>query len=364
MVIGIPKEIRDHEYRVALSPEAVHFLTQSGTRILIEKSAGEGSGYADSVYQEVGAGIVPDPSQLFRESDLILKVKEPLPQEQKLFKEGQALFSFLHLAANLELTEALLDRGVTAIAFETIQLPNGNLPILRPMSEIAGRMAAMVGAHYLQKFHGGSGILMPGIPGVSPARVVILGGGTVGTNAARIAVGLGAQVTLFHQETERLRYLDEIFQGRIITRVSKPNLIEQALLSADLIIGAVLLPGARTPRLISRNQVSSMKKGSVIVDVSIDQGGCVETSRPTTHSEPVYIESGIIHYCVSNMPGAYPRTGTVALSNEILPYLMMMTQNGIESACRQNASLAKGLNLHQGKVKCGPVARAHGMPMV
>ena len=359
MVIGIPKEIKDHEYRVALTSEAVQQLTQLGHRVLIEKSAGEGSGYTDEAFQSAGAEVVPDHARLFSESELILKVKEPLPSEWKLFKKGQILFSFLHLAANRELTEALLKCGVTVIAFETVQESNGVLPILRPMSEIAGRMAAMVGAHYLQKVHGGNGTLLPGVPGVSPARVVILGGGTVGANAARMSVGLGGQVTLFHREMERLHYLDDLFQGQIITRVSQPDLIHQTLLSADLVVGAILLPGACTPKLVSRRQVSAMRKGCVIVDVSIDQGGCVETSRPTTHSNPVYIEQGVVHYCVTNMPGAYPRTATVALANEIMPFLLLIAENGVESACHENQALKKGLNILRGKIIHPSVAEVH-----
>lgn len=361
MIIGIPKEIKDHEYRVALSPEAVQQLVQSGHRVLVEKSAGEGSGCTDEAFRSAGARILSDRARLFGESELIIKVKEPQAEEYGLLQNGQVLFSFLHLAADRELTLVLLKRGVIAIAFETIQLPNGTLPILRSMSEIAGRMAVLMGAYYLQKIHGGSGVLLPGVPGVSPARVVILGGGTVGTNAARMAVGLGGQVTVFHRETERLRYLDDLFGGRITTRISDPFLIEQAVLSADLLIGAVLIAGARAPKLVNRKQVAAMRKGSVIVDVSIDQGGCVETSRPTTHSNPVYLEEGVVHYCVANMPGAYPRTATSALVHEVLPYLIKIAEKGVDQACRQDPGLAKGLNLYKGKVTHPAVAEAHGL---
>lgn len=361
MIIGIPKEIKDHEYRVALSPEAVKQLSELGHRVLVEKSAGEGSGYSDSAFKSAGARILSDRARLFGGSELIVKVKEPLPEEYGLFQNGQVLFSFLHLAADRELTLTLLKRSVIAIAYETVQFPNGTLPILRPMSEIAGRMAVLMGAYYLQKIHGGSGVLLPGVPGVSPARVVILGGGTVGTNAARMAVGLGGQVTIFHRETERLRYLDDLFRGRITTRVSDASLIQQAVLSADLLIGAVLLTGARAPKLVSRKQVAEMQKGSVIVDVSIDQGGCVETSWPTTHSHPVYLEEGVVHYCVANMPGAYPRTATSALVNEVLPYLIKIAEKGVDQACRRDATLAKGLNLYKGKVTHPGVAEAHGL---
>jgi alanine dehydrogenase len=361
MIIGIPKETKDHEYRVGLTPEAVRDLTRSGHTVLVEKSAGEGSGYPDENFEKAGGRIVADRAHLFSEAELLVKVKEPVRDEWTLLREGQTLVSFLHLAANRELTEGLLERGVTAVSYETVQLSSGVLPILRPMSEVAGRMATLVGAYYLQKKHGGSGILLPGVPGVSPARVVILGGGTVGTSAARIAIGLGAQVTLFHLETERLRHLDDLFQGRIITRVAHPELIEQSVLSADLLIGAVLLPGAKTPRLVARRHVRGMRKGSVIVDVSVDQGGCVETSRPTTHSDPIYLEEGILHYCVSNMPGAYPRTSTMALVNESFGYVSKMASLGVEKACQGDPALRAGLNIRNGKITHPAVAEAHGM---
>jgi alanine dehydrogenase len=358
MIIAVPKEIKDHEYRVALTPGAVGQLVQAGSTVLVEQSAGEGSGYADKDFKAAGATILPDHARVFGEADMVVKVKEPLKEEWPLLREGQVLFSYLHLAANRDLTEALMKKGVTAVAYETIQMPNGFLPVLRPMSEVAGRMAAQVGAYHLQRIHGGSGVLLPGVPGVSPARVVILGAGTVGTNAARMAVGLGAQVTIFHQETERLRYLDDIYQGRIVTRVSHPELVEQSLLSADLLIGAVLVVGAKTPRLVGRKQVAAMRRGSVIVDVSIDQGGCVETARPTTHSDPVYIEEGVVHYCVTNMPGAYPRTSTVALVNESLPYVTRIAAHGLEEACRTDPALAGGINVKEGTIRHPAVARA------
>lgn len=361
MIIGIPKETKDHEYRIGLTPGAVRELTGAGHTVMVEKSGGEGSGFPDEAFVSAGASIVPDRGAVFGEAEMIVKVKEPLPDEVALMHEGQVLMSFLHLAADRDLTEALLERGVTAIAYETVQLPGGPLPILRPMSEVAGRMSCLVGAYFLQKRHGGSGVLLPGVPGVSPARVVILGGGTVGTHAARMAIGLGAQVTLFHLETERLRYLDDLFQGRITTRVSHAELIEQSIPSADLLIGAVLLPGAKTPRLVSRKLLGEMRRGSVAVDVSVDQGGCLETSRPTTHSDPTFVVDGVVHYCVSNMPGAYPRTSTMALVNECLRYVSAVAARGPEDACKEDPALRAGLNVRSGRVIHPAVAAAHGM---
>ncbi len=361
MVIAVPKEIKDNEYRVALTPEAVATVVRSGHRVLVEPNAGQGSGYSDEAYQEAGAQIVKDRARLFGEAELIVKVKEPMGSEYPLLHKGQTLFTFLHLAADRPLTEALLERDMIGIAYETIQSPDGSLPVLRPMSAIAGRMSVLMGAFYLQKIHGGSGVLLPGVPGVPPARVVILGGGTVGTNAAQMAVGLGGQVTLFHRETDRIENLEEVFSGKIALRVSKPDLIEQAVLSADLVIGAVLVMGAKAPKLISRRLVSGMRRGSVIVDVSIDQGGCIETARPTTHSDPVYGVDGVIHYCVANMPGAFPRTATSALVNVTLPYLLKLAEKGVIAACRDDAGLAKGLNIYKGKVTHPGVAEAHGL---
>lgn len=356
MIIGIPKETKDHEYRVALTPDAVASLAKSGHRILVETGAGEGSGYPDKDFKGAGATIEPGKA-VWGDADLIVKVKEPLAQERG-FRAGQILISYLHLAADFELTRALLATGVSAVAYETIQLPDGSLPALRPMSEIAGRMSILMGAYYLQKARGGGGILMPGVPGVPPARVVILGGGTVGTNAARMAVGLGAQVTIFHPETQRLRALEEMFGGRVITRVSRPELIEQTVLSADLVIGAILVAGERAPKIITRQMVAAMRSGSVIVDVSIDQGGCAETSRPTTHSDPVYVVDGVVHYCVTNMPGAYPRTATRALVNETLPYVAKIAGLGLDGALAEDPSLASGLNVRDGKIVHPAVARA------
>jgi alanine dehydrogenase len=361
MVIGVPKETKDNEYRVALTPEAVGTVVRSGHRVLVEPNAGLGSGYSDKAYRDAGAQVVGDRARLFGEAELIIKVKEPLASEYSLLQKGQTLFTFLHLAANRPLTEALLQCDMVAIAYETIQAPDGSLPVLRPMSAIAGRMSVLMGAYYLQKIHGGSGVLLPGVPGVPPGRVTILGSGTVGTHAAQMAVGLGAQVTLFHRETDRIDHLEAAFTGKIVLRLFEPDLIQQSVLSSDLVIGAVLVTGAKAPKLIPRNWVAGMRKGSVIVDVSIDQGGCIETSRPTTHSDPVYRVDEVIHYCVANMPGAFPRTATSALVNVTLPYLLKLAGKGVVEACRDDTSLAKGVNIHRGKVTCPGVAEAHGM---
>ncbi|MBI3995258.1 MAG: alanine dehydrogenase [Nitrospirae bacterium] len=361
MVIAVPKEIKDHEYRVSLTPEAVRAVVRAGHRVWVEPGAGQGSGYSDEAYLSAGAQLARNRERLFGEADLIVKVKEPLTSEYSLLPKGRTLFTFLHLASDRPLTEALLERDAIAIAYETIQDPDGSLPALRPMSAIAGRMSVLMGAYYLQKIHGGSGVLLPGVPGVPPARVVILGAGTVGTNAAQMAVGLGGQVTLFHREADRIRNLEEAFSGKIALRVSKPELIEQAVLSADLVIGAVLMTGAKAPKLVSRHLVAGMRKGSVIVDVSIDQGGCIETARPTTHSNPVYMVDGVIHYCVANMPGAFPRTATAALVKVTLPYLLKLADKGVVEACRDDDALAKGVNIYKGKVTHPGVAEAHGM---
>jgi len=361
MIIAVPKEIKDNEYRVSLTPEAVGTVVRAGHRVLVERNAGQGSGYPDQAYVTVGAKIVDDRTRLFGEAELVIKVKEPLASEYPLLQKGQTLFTFLHLAADRPLTEALLQRELIAIGYETIQLTDGSLPLLRPMSAIAGRMSVLMGAFYLQKIHGGSGVLLPGVPGVPPARVVILGAGTVGTNAAQMAVGLGGQVTLFHRESDRLQNLDAAVTGKIILRLLKSDLIEQAVLSADLVVGAVLVTGAKAPKLVGRRLVAGMRKGSVIADVSIDQGGCIETSRPTTHSDPVYVVDGVIHYCVANMPGAFPRTATAALVNVTLPYLLALAGTGVEEACRRDPALAKGVNIYKGRVTHPGVAEAHGI---
>jgi alanine dehydrogenase len=361
MIIGVPKEIKDHEYRVSLTPEAVRTLRHAGHEVLLEPSAGEGSGYADEHYRQAGARLAASKEALFKEAALILKVKEPQLSEICLFRPGQVLFTYLHLASSAELTKALLESGVVAIARETVEAKDGTLPMLKPMSEIAGRMSVQVGAHYLEVTHGGSGLLLGGVPGVEPARVVVLGAGTVGRAATRIAVGMGAQVTVVNLDIEQLRYLDDLYQGRIVTRASTQAAIEETVVTADLLIGAVLLPGAKAPKLVSRALVRKMKPKSVIVDVAVDQGGCVETSRPTTHSEPTYTMEGVLHYCVANMPGIVPRTSTQALINATLPYVLTLASSGVDAAVRADAGLAKGVNLSQGKVTCRGVAEAHGL---
>lgn len=362
MVIGIPKEIKDHEYRVSLTPESAETLYQKGHQVWVEASAGVGSGFTDDEYRKAGATIISSKAEVFEKAELILKVKEPMLSECALFHPGQVLFTYLHLAAIPDVTKELLNRKITAIAYETTEAKDGSLPMLKPMSEIAGRMSIQIGAQYLQKTHGGRGVLLGGVPGVEPGRVVVLGAGVVGASAVRMAVGLGAQVTVINLDVERLRVLDDQYHGRIVTRVASPTAIEEAVCSADLVIGAVLVPGAKAPKLVSRALVSRMKLASVIVDVSVDQGGCVETTRPTTHSDPVYLVDGVIHYCVANMPGIVPRTSTYALTNATMPYLMFLASEGVERAIRSDPGLAKGVNLKEGNVTHPGVAESHGLP--
>src|SRR5262245_10556299 len=361
MVIGVPKEIKDHEYRVSVTPDGVRALRQAGHEVVVEPSAGAGSGYADEEYRQVGAMIAQSKAQVFQQAALIVKVKEPLRSECSLFRPGQILFTYLHLASFPELTKALLDTKITAIARETVEAKDGTLPMLKPMSEIAGRMSVQVGAHYLEKIQGGRGLLLAGVPGVEPAKVVVLGAGVVGSSATRIAVGMGAQVTVVNLDIERLRCLDDQYHGRIITRASTDAAIEESVLAADLVIGAVLVPGARAPKLVPRTLVARMQPGSVIVDVAVDQGGCVETTKPTTHSDPVYVVDGVLHYCVANMPGIVPRTSTAALMNATLPYLLRLATEGVDAMVRADAGFAKGVNLADGKVTCRAVAEAHGL---
>ena len=361
MIIGVPKEIKDHEYRVSVTPDGVQTLRQAGHEVLVEPTAGLGSGYSDDHYRRAGATLASSKEALFREAGLIVKVKEPQLSETRLFRSGQVLFTYLHLASSAELTKALLEAGITAIAYETIQAKDGTLPMLKPMSEIAGRMSVQVGARYLEVTQGGRGLLLGGVPGVEPAKVVILGAGTVGSSATRIAVGMGAHVTVINVDIEQLRRLDDLYRGRIVTRASTPAAIEESVVTADLLIGAVLVPGARAPKLVSRALVGKMKPGSVIVDVAVDQGGCVETSRPTTHSDPIYLVEDVLHYCVANMPGIVPRTSTQALTNATLPYLLTLASLGVDAGVRADAGLAKGVNLSQGKVTCRGVAEAHGL---
>jgi alanine dehydrogenase len=361
MVVGVPKEIKDQEYRVSVTPDGVRALRQAGHAVWIEPSAGIGSGYSDEDYRATGATIAESKEQLFQEAAIIVKVKEPLLSECRFFRPGQTLFTYLHLASLPDLTKALLETAITAIAYETIEAKNGSLPMLRPMSEIAGRMSVQIGARYLEKTQGGRGLLLAGVPGVESGKVVVLGAGVVGTAATRIAVGMGAQVTVINLDLDRLQALDELYGGRIVTRASTPTAIDESVIDADLVIGAVLIPGARAPKLVSRELVSRMKPGAVVVDVAVDQGGCFETTRPTTHSEPVYLVNGVLHYCVPNMPGIVPRTSTAALTNVTLPYLLRLASQGVQEAVRADTGLAKGVNIFGGKVTCRGVAEAHGL---
>jgi alanine dehydrogenase len=361
MIVGIPKEIKDNEYRISTTPGAVETLAQAGHHVLIETRAGEGSGFSDQEYIHAGAEIVGTPAEVFGRSDMIIKVKEPLPPEYDLLREGQILFTYLHLAAAGQVTRLLLERRVTAIGYETVQLPNGSLPLLIPMSEVAGRMAIQIAAHYLEKTSGGRGKLFGGVPGVRPADVVIVGGGTVGTNAAMVALGMGASVIIIDINADRLRYLSEVLHGNLITLSSNPRNIAAAVRRADALIGAVLLPGAKAPHLVTRQMVETMKPGSVIVDVAIDQGGCVETVRPTSHSNPTYLVNGVLHYGVPNIPGAVPRTSTYALSNATLPYALKLANLGFEAAITLDGALAKGVNTYDGFLTCQAVAEAFDM---
>ncbi|WP_126428530.1 alanine dehydrogenase [Brevibacillus marinus] len=362
MIVGIPKEIKNNENRVAITPAGVTALVQSGHEVRIETNAGLGSGFTDDDYQAVGATIVPRAADAWN-ADMVMKVKEPLPEEYGYFREGMILFTYLHLAPEPELTRALMEKKVVAIAYETIQLDNGALPLLTPMSEVAGRMAVQIGARFLEKQYGGKGVLLGGVPGVPKGEVVVLGGGIVGTNAAKMAVGLGANVTILDINADRLRQLDELFQGRVQTLMSNSYNIANAVRKADLLIGAVLIPGARAPRLVSEEMVKSMTPGSVIVDVAIDQGGSIETvDRITTHDNPTYVKHGVIHYAVANMPGAVARTSTLALTNVTVPYALQLANKGLEKAIRENRALARGVNVIDGKVSLRAVAEAHGVP--
>ena len=361
MIIGIPKEIKDNEYRVAQTPGGVEMLVQHGHRVLVQAGAGEGSGFSDEEYRRAGAEILPDAASVWNQAEMIIKVKEPLPQEYPFLRPGLILFTYLHLAAEERLTRELMERQVAAVAYETVELDDGRLSLLIPMSEVAGRMAVQVGAYYLEKPQGGRGKLLSGIPGVRPADVVIIGGGTVGINAAQIALGMGAHVIIIDKNLDRLRYLDEVLHGNLTTLASNPRNIADSVRVADLVIGAVLIPGARAPRLVTRELVRQMKPGSVIVDVAVDQGGCVETIRPTTHSNPVYVVDGVIHYGVTNMPGAVPRTSTYGLSNATLPYALLLADLGFEEAVSRNKALARGVNVYKGRITHPAVAEAFGL---
>ncbi len=358
MIIGIPKEIKTHEYRVGMTPSGVAELKRSGHTVLVEKGAGEGSGFDDEEYLRADADIV-DRKTVYSKSDLIVKVKEPLPEEYDLIREGQAIFTYLHLAPNPELTDLLIAKKTIAIAYETLE-KDGTLPLLTPMSEIAGRMAPLVASYYLQKIWGGNGVLPSGSVGVAPAKAVIIGAGVVGMNAARVSHGLGMETVVLNRGIERLQKIDEMFHGRIRTLILNQENLVKEIRDADIIIGAVLVPGGRTPVIIKRDMLSMMKKGSVIVDVSVDQGGCVETTIPTTHDKPIYEVDGIIHYAVSNMPGAYPRTSTIALTNATLPFIKKIADMGIVEAIREDKSIRRGVNIFSGKVVHKALAESTG----
>lgn len=361
MKIAVPKEIKNHEYRVALTPTGVRELIERGHRVVVEASAGEGSGYADTDYQSAGADIEQDIDTLWRDAELIVKVKEPQPDEVARLKEGQTLFTYLHLAAEETLTRGLMASGATCIAYETITDRDGGLPLLAPMSRVAGRMAVQAGAHSLEKAQGGSGVLLPGVPGVAPASVTVIGGGVVGENAARMALGLGAEVTVLDKSLPRLEVLDHRYQGRLHTVYSTADALDEAIRRSDLIIGAVLVPGAAAPKLITREQLGEMRPGSVLVDVAIDQGGCFETSKATTHAEPTYVVDGVVHYCVANMPGAVARTSTQALTNATLPFVIALADRGWKQALADDPHFLAGLNVHAGQVTHPAVAEAFGL---
>ena len=361
MIVGLPKEIKDNEYRVGLTPAGVRALSDAGHQVIVETSAGEGSGFEDALYQKAGARIIDSADDVWARAEMIVKVKEPIEPEYPRMREGQLLFTYLHLAPDRELTNQLLKRKVTGIAYETITDRRGGLPLLTPMSEVAGRMAIQVGAHYLEKMAGGRGILLGGVPGVPAARVVIIGGGVVGTNAAKIAVGMGAYVTIIDNNLERLRELDDIFLSKISTLASSAYMIHDAISNADLIIGAVLVPGAAAPRLVTRNMLKDVPNGAVIVDVAVDQGGCIETTHPTTHSNPTFYVEGVLHYCVANMPGAVPRTSTFALTNATLPYTLKLANQGFFEAIRSDQGLKAGVNTYAGHCTYQAVAEAQGL---
>ena len=358
MLIGCPKEIKPQEYRVGLTPNAVKEIILNGHKVLIEKDAGAGAGFSDQLYEEAGAKILQSAEEIFSQSEMIVKVKEPQRIERKMLKESQLLFTYLHLAPDPDQTHDLLESKCTAIAYETVTDDQGGLPLLAPMSEVAGRLAPQVGAWTLQKANGGRGILLGGVPGVEPARVTIIGGGVVGTNAAKVALGMGADVTVLERSITRMRQLDDIFHGNVKTIFANAGSTAEQLITSDLLIGAVLVPGATAPMLVSRSQLSSMKPGAAIVDVAIDQGGCFETSKATTHEDPIYDVDGIIHYCVANMPGAVARTSTIALGNATMPFILSLANKGWRNACKENDHLLNGLNVHLGNITYKAVAEA------
>jgi alanine dehydrogenase len=360
MNVGVPREIKPDEYRVALTPAGALELTRHGHSVVVERGAGEGSAFRDTDYESVGARIALV-DEVWGESELVLKVKEPLPVEYGRLREGQVLFTYLHLAASEELTRALMDSGASCVAYETVETDDRALPLLAPMSEIAGRLSAQAGATFLEKPLGGRGLLLGGVPGVAPGEVVVIGGGMVGYNAAVIALGLGAKVTILERSIDRMRHLEEVLGARVTLLMSSSLQIQESVAEADVVVGAVLIPGALAPKLISREMVAGMKEGSVVADVAIDQGGCVETSRPTTHSEPVFVVDGVIHYCVANMPGAVPITSTKALTNATLPYVEAIADQGLREAIARDQALARGVNVMDGKITYEAVAEAHGL---
>ena len=358
MKIGIPREIKDHEYRVGMTPASVHTLVEAGHRVVVEQGAGDGSGFPDEEYTEAGAEIEPDVEALWAGAEMIIKVKEPVGPEHDRLQRGQLLFTYLHLAPLTELTDVLLERDVQGVAYETITDRKGHLPLLTPMSEVAGRMASLMGAHYLQRRHGGRGTLLCGVPGVPPGDVVIIGGGIVGLNSAKVALGMGARVVVLESSLERMRFLDDIFHGQVTTLYSNRYNLLAALGRADVLIGAVLIPGRSAPKLVTREMLSEMKPGAVAVDVAVDQGGCFETTHATTHSDPIYEVDGVIHYCVANMPGAVPRTSTMALNNATLPYALALANKGFKQAVLDDPGLLAGVNTYGGAITCQPVAES------
>lgn len=360
VIVGVPREMKDGENRVALTPAGADALVRAGHQVLLEAGAGLGSGFSDQEYRRAGARIVREAGRLWERSQLVVKVKEPLPEEYCLLRPDLVLFTYLHLASSRGLTEALLRSGVTALGYETVQRADGSLPLLIPMSEVAGKLAPQIGAHCLEKLQGGRGVLISGVPGVPPAEVVIIGCGAVGVNAAKVALGVGASVTMLDINHDRLKYLDDILQDRVVTVYSNPYNIARSVAYADLLIGAVLIPGARAPHLVTEEMVKRMKPGAVIVDVSVDQGGCVETTRPTSHSDPTYVRHGIVHYAVPNMPGLVPRTSTFALTNATLSYILFLAERGLDAALAEDPALAAGLNVRAGEITHSAVAQAFG----
>jgi len=363
MRVGIPKECKSNESRVAITPAGVVTLTAAGHKVFVQSTAGLGSGITDQEYEAAGASMLPDPAEVWGRAELVLKVKEPLPEEYQYMRKDLTLFTYLHLAPEVELTRAMLGSGMVGIAYETVQLPSGALPLLEPMSEVAGKLAVQFGAHFLCRIDAnGAGVLLGGVPGVPPGRVAIIGGGVVGANAAKIAVGMGARVTILDVKIDRLRYLDDIFGNILTTQAANPHTVAEAVRDADLVVGAVLIPGAKAPQLVTEDMVKSMRPGSVLVDVAIDQGACIATmDRVTTHKDPVFVKHGVVHYAVANMPGAVPRTSTFALTNVTIPYALRLADKGWQTACRENAALAKGVNIANGACTYAAVAEGQSL---